>query len=62
MATMTVKGTSIKVTCNNAEDLFTVWTQLSWQNVCVINGEELLARGVDNFTGYTKGFFKKFFE
>lgn len=62
MVTMTVKGTSITVTCDNAEDLFIVWTELSWQKVCVVNGEELLARGVDNFGGYTRGFFKKYFQ
>lgn len=62
MVTMIIKGTSIKVTCDNAEDLFVAWTELSQNKVCVINGEELLAKGVDNFGGYTKGYFKKYFK
>ena len=68
MVEMLVKDTSIKVTCDNLEDLFSVYHELR-HKVLIVNGDELKPTGPvvtetshSYFAGYTKGYFKKYFE
>jgi hypothetical protein len=70
MVNITLKGTSINITCETAEELFLLYWNLGHDFVFIINGEELQQMGPTEsknpnisayFAGYTRGFFKKFF-
>ena len=69
MINMTLEGTNINITCKTAEEAFTMYTRLGHYHNFIVNGQKLPMMGPveDNnpyvksyFSGYTRGFFKKF--
>ena len=68
MVEMIVKNTSIRITCDNLEDLYTAYNALR-DKVLIVNGDELRPTGktvteksISYFAGYTDGYFKKYFK
>lgn len=61
------KNTGIKMTCETAEEAFMIYWDMGHRPGFVINGEELRQTGPTGepnayFAGYTRDFFKKYFD
>lgn len=68
MAQVTIKNTGITVTCNTAEELYTLYRAFNavLVDAIIINGEELMPMGKRMnkncaFGGYTRSYFEKYF-
>lgn len=66
-----IKGTGIKISCETSEEAFWLYNGLGHKPGFVINGEELQNMGPTEsknphvkayFAGYTRDFFKKYFD
>lgn len=65
MVQIELEGTSIKIQCNNARDLYSLYFLLGHDYTLIVNGDRLekaVSVSPRNFGGYVESYFNKYFE